>query len=378
MFRPPFCPDPSCLYHYLPPAHRQWYYHRGSYPTAAFGPVLRFRCRRCGKDFSRQTFRLDYYVKRPLDYQKIKDRLIGGSGLRAIGRSCAISHHSITNRIGRLARQALAMNASLLGDPDFHPCENLAADGFESFVADQWQPNNIHLLVGSQSQCLYRFDYAHLRRKGRMTERQKRERARREQSYVRTRVSIGESFSRIVTAVEDLFGRSTSCQMQLYTDCKSEYLEPIQSSPVLSKLTAAGLFCHRQISSRLPRTVHNPLFPVNYLDRELRLRSADQVRETLQFSRSVNTCLERLAVCQLQHNFIKPYRVDDREGKWLRHAEVAGIARQRIERWLGWLFDWRAFYSLVNLSSSEELAWRRAVGNVDRFDGGYRPAYVMM
>jgi hypothetical protein len=339
--------------------------------------VRRFRCRLCRKDFSRQTFRLDYYLKRPLEYTRIKDRLISGSGLRAIGRSCAISHHSIANRIGRLARQALAMNASLLGDPHFHPFEDLAADGFESFVADQWQPNNIHLLVGSQSQCLYRFDYAHLRRKGRMTEAQRRERERRQQRQVRRGVSIGQSFSRIIAAVEDLFGRSTSSQMCLYTDAKAEYLRPIRCSSVLSKLSAAGLFCHRQISSHLPRTTTNPLFPVNYLDRELRLRSADQVRETVQFSRSVNTCLERLAVFQLQHNFIKPYRVDDRKGKGLRHAEVAGVSRQRIERWLGWLFEWRAFYSLVTLSSSEELVWRRAVGNVDRLDGGYRPAYVM-
>ncbi len=145
MFRPPYCPNRHCPYHRLPPASCRWYSLRGSYPTRAFGQVKRFRCRLCGKDFSRQTFRLDYYVKRPLSYRQIKDRLISGSGQRAIARSYSISHHSIANRIGRLARQSLAMNCALLRDPDFHPHESLAADGFESFVADQWQPNNIHL-----------------------------------------------------------------------------------------------------------------------------------------------------------------------------------------------------------------------------------------
>lgn len=378
MFRPPFCPNPHCRYHTLAPREAQWFYRRGSYHTAAFGEVARFSCRLCGKTFSRQSFHLDYYVKRPLDYRRIKDRLTAGSGLRAIGRSLSISHHSIANRIGRLARQGLAVNATLLADPDFHPTEDLVADGFESFVADQWHPNNIHLLVGSESQCLYRFDYAHLRRKGRMSERQRRQRPFRERAERGKGVSIGESFSRIVSAVEDLFARSFSSSMALYSDCKSEYLAPIRASPLLGKLEAAGLFRHIRISSHLPRTLHNPLFPVNYLDREIRLRSADHVRETLQFSRSVATSLERLAVFQLQHNFFKPYRVDKPELKKLTHAEVAGVHPQRIQRTLGRLFQWRAFYSRVNLSSSEDLIWRRGVGNTDRPDRSYRPAYVMM
>src|SRR6056297_1148452 len=70
--------------------------------------------------------------------------------------------------------------------------EDVAADGIESFVEDQYQPNNINLLVGSNSQFLYDFDYAHLRRKGCMTEYQKQQREIREQSYIRKPISIQE------------------------------------------------------------------------------------------------------------------------------------------------------------------------------------------
>ncbi|MDZ7793800.1 MAG: hypothetical protein U5P10_08975 [Spirochaetia bacterium] len=38
-----------------------------------------------------------------------------------------------------------------------------------SFVSDQFQPNNIHILAGKSSRFFITFDYAHLRRKGKMT-----------------------------------------------------------------------------------------------------------------------------------------------------------------------------------------------------------------
>jgi|GEM_PF-4274898 len=54
---------------------------------------------------------------------------------------------------------------------------------------------------------------------------------------------------------------------------------------------------HRRYSSRLPRTVGNPLFPVNYIDRECRKDMAEYVRETIRFARSA-------------HNFFKPWSLN--------------------------------------------------------------------
>jgi hypothetical protein len=50
----------------------------------------------------------------------------------------------------------------------------LVSDGFESFCRSQLFPHAIHLLCGARSQYLFVADYATLRRKGRMTEEQKR------------------------------------------------------------------------------------------------------------------------------------------------------------------------------------------------------------
>lgn len=92
----------------------------------------------------------------------------------------------------------------------------------------------------------------------------------------------------------------------------------------------------------------------------------------------MNTSLERVAIYRAQHNYRKPYRVDDIEKRELLHGEVAGIARESIEAAKRDLFELRRFVSRVRLEWSQALVWFRMVGNVDRCTGGYWPAYVWM
>src|SRR6056297_3179281 len=200
MLIPPFCPYAECSNHTSLPFKTRWYHIAGRYHTKVYGTVVRFKCLACGRTFSEQTFRLDYYVKQRLSYRQIFNHITNCGGLRATARIMGVNHQSITNRLMRLAHQGMALQAELLSG--FTPNEHLVTDGFESFVTDQYQPNNIHLLVGSDSQFLYAFDYAHIRRKGSMTERQKRERALREASYPRKRISISDSFRHIVLEIE--------------------------------------------------------------------------------------------------------------------------------------------------------------------------------
>ncbi len=377
MFHPQFCPNPLCIYHRGGPKERRWYHRTGSYSTEAFGAVQRYRCLHCRSGFSEQTFALDYYVKHPLSYREVFDRITAGGGLRSTGRSLKLSHQGIANRIGRLARQAMGLQAGLTAGLQLQ--EDLVVDGFESFVTDQYMPNNIHLLAGARSQFLYLFDYAHLRRKGRMSERQKHQRAVREREYLREPISISASFVRIIDEVEQLIGQmKTGRTLILDSDERKEYVRIINRSTVLQTLKARGSFLHRRTNSKVPRTPANRLFAVNYLDRQIRKDNANHVRETVQFSRDVNNCMERMAVYQMYHNFFKPYRVEGRQGRALRHGQVAGIDRRRIDRNLKEIFHLRLFFSHVRLSFSQLLLWARMIGNRDRHSGGYWPQYVWM
>ncbi|MFP4179579.1 MAG: hypothetical protein ACLFSA_05950, partial [Spirochaetaceae bacterium] len=117
MTHPPFCPNKECGLHLPENAEdspERWFYVAGYYHTKAFGSVRRFRCRSCGRGFSEQTFRLDYYIKHPIDYRQVFERIISGAGLRSIARNFAVSHQLITNRLSRMARQGLGLQAETL------------------------------------------------------------------------------------------------------------------------------------------------------------------------------------------------------------------------------------------------------------------------
>ena len=372
MLIPPFCPHCDCEYHSQPPAYGRWYHVSGSYETLAHGEVTRFKCLGCGGGFSEQTFSLDYYVKRKLDYQVIFDHLTNCGGVRKTARIMKVSHQAITNRLGRLARQAIALQADIL--QDYVPCEELVTDGFESFVSDQYQPNNIHLLAGKSSQFFITFDYAHLRRKGTMTELQKAERERRERHYIRKRISISQSFLQIVNLVEQYAQkRRFTC---LYSDEKLEYQRLVRGSDVLQSLKSEGRFEHVRISSHLARTVLNPLFSANYLDRQFRKDNANHVRETVRFSQNVNNCLERMAVYQLYQNYFKPFRIGHPFLQDFCHAERAGVPPAKIKRGLRGIFTMRKFYTHVKLNWSQLMVWARMTGTLDKFDGMYWRKYI--
>ena len=320
------------------------------------------------------TFSLDYYVKVPVPLPDIFNRLKSTSGIRHIARDMGVNHKVILNRCTRLARQALAVHSSL--NAQITLTEDLVTDGFESFVYSQYFPNNIHLLTGSTSQFLYAIDYAHLRRKGRMTEEQKARRAVLDQLWISGKRTIRQSFAAIVDAVERLVRHRSSSSTVLYSDEKGEYRQMVNGSEYLQQKRTEQSFSHVQISSKEARTVHNKLFSVNYFDREIRKDNANHVRETVQYSRNVNNCMERMAIYRVYHNYVKPYRITDRKDERRVHGEVAGLERGWIEKEMKSIFTRRRFLTRVRLSSSDALIWLRGLSTPTRQAGGYYPGYA--
>ena len=103
MFIPPHCVNPECD-NYRNPKQRDWFSKIGSYPTHTFGRVPRFKCKECLKSFSAQTFSIDYYVKRTIDYPTIHHEIHAGSGIRKLARRLRVSPNAVINRIRRLTR----------------------------------------------------------------------------------------------------------------------------------------------------------------------------------------------------------------------------------------------------------------------------------
>ena len=355
-FQPPYCPHPGCpqhhVFHHTPyTAFEKW----GAYLTATFGEVPRFRCLACGHSFSSQTFSVDYYAKRRIDYPNLLARLTATSSLSAIGRAIKASTDSVSNRISRAARQSLAFESRL--STSRHPQENLAADGFESFCVSQFFPNNINILVGSQSQFVYVADHVTLRRKGRMTATQKLRRAQLEQRFKADPQGVARSFARLATESLRLLSDEARPSILLWTDEHRAYPRGIVLSTCAQALLELGRLKHPTISSRAARTRDNPLFPVNYLDRELRKDLHEHVRESVCFGRNVNRQMERLSLYLFYHNFLKSHRT-----RWgpITNAVVAGYEAGQIEDELERVWKDRAMLSLTSLSLCMEDTWRRA------------------
>ena len=371
-FVPPFCANPRCPHHLHTPQNPYRDYLRwGSYRSRVNGEVPRYRCRVCGKTFSRQTFRVDYWVKRRIGYAGVMERLASCSSVRAMGRVYGVAGQTIQNRIGRGARQVLAFESrqGVLR----HPEEDVVADGFESYCGSQYFPNNIQLLVGSRSQFVYEVEYAGLRRKGRMTERQKARRAELEQRYLPERGELGTTFVRLLETGLSILSDGGMAGLTLWTDEKLEYRRALRGCELGAALEDAGRLVHRRIPSRRARTVHNPLFPVNYLDRELRKDLHEHVRESTCFGRNVNAQMERLVLYLYYHNYRKPHRA---RGDPRSHAELAGSCMEAVHEDEKRLWEDRAWLSRTELSPSGRETWLRLRRTPLKEGPEHAPRYV--
>lgn len=367
---PLFCPNPLCVHHRPEEAPeircRKWYHKDGTYPSKCLGKrVQRFVCTRCGRKFSARTFSLDYGVKKRLPYRRIFDQINSGSGIRFLARNLKVTDKVITNRIARLARQAVAIHA-LLRD-QFSLTEEVVADGFESFTVSQYFPNNIHIAVGKQSQYLYGADYAHIRRKGRMTDCQKQKREQVEKRWKAPPGGITASFSRIIRHISRYGAKDVKISLQLYTDEKQEYRQVLEGISWIHHVTTC---------SHVARTLRNNLFAVNYYDRELRKDQGNHTRETVEFSRDVNNAMDRIWMYSAYHNYIKPYRIRMKGDTVQTHAERAGIASKSIKRlWKGF-FTRRFFVSRLDLSESEWYSWYRCYATPLKSEVSWYPRYA--
>jgi transposase-like protein len=372
---PPFCPNPYCTHHFdVPEQYRGYWKHCGSYETLVVGTVPRFRCKACGRGFSERTFSIDYYTKRRLDLREIHRAMSQGESLSSIGRHLACSVESVQNRLDRLSRNALAMHGQLLSG--LRLSEHLAADGFESFDRSQYFPNQINLLVGKQSQYLYGLTHATIRRKGRMTRHQKQVRDQLEQVYRAPGNAVETSFARLLDAIPALWDHATLPQLRLWTDEHHAYPLSVRRVPALAQGQEGRTFIHETWPSTAPRTVLNPLFPVNYYDRELRKDIAAFRRESTCYTRNTANGLARFMAHLVYHNYQKPHRVGPGRQTEKVHAEMAGIPRGRIDGCLGWYYTARPFLSKQSLSHEEGKIWRKEAVTPLKVGSSYLPKYA--
>jgi len=375
MFTPPFCPYDTCSAH-VQPAIDSWWRLDGFHNTKAFGRVQRFVCLQCGRTFSVQTFSVHYYAKRVIKLNKL-DRLAASSmSTRALSREFNCSCGSITNRMDRIARQAIGMHSMLRKTAT--TAEPVCFDGLVSFDRSQYFPSDIGVSVTAGSRFILGVSHATTRRSGCMRPAQK---------IQRDRLYAGATFEekaveRSVTEHLDMLERertiTRTAPLILITDEKIEYVRALHKHALYQNQREDNRCAQLQVSSKAHRGFRNPLFASNYIDREVRKDQANHRRETTCFSRNAANTMSRLYSYIVHHNYCKRYLI-----KWPVHrketaAVMAGIDAMSVCRLKSHMFTRRTFLSHLQLGEIDLKVWKKMMFSIATggFVSGPLPRYA--
>jgi hypothetical protein len=269
-------------------------------------------------------------------------RVVACSGYRQIAREMGIAPTTVLRQMERLGRHCLLFHER--HRPKGPLEEPLVVDGFESFEYSQYHPVHFHTAVGAHSQFFYAFTDSELRRKGRMTDRQKK---RRVQLEARLGRPDPRSIEREMAALVALVIPRHSAA-EIHSDEHRAY-------PRALRRLADRRIDHRVTSAKKPRNPQNPLFPVNLLDLLIRHSSANHKRETIAFSKRRQGAAYRLAILMVWRNYLKS--VSERRQD-LTPAQRLGIFPRKLR--VDDVLEERLFPSRIPLPERiAQYYWRR-------------------
>jgi hypothetical protein len=297
--------------------------------------IQRYRCSRCRRSFSSQTFSTSYWLRRPDLPRRLFLRLLSCAAYRQLGRDLSVSPTTVMRQVERLGRHCLLFHERLR--PRGALSEPLALDGFESFELSQYTPVHYHLAIGARSHFVYGLTDSELRRKGRMTAGQRARREALERRYGRP---DPRSIAREVAALLRIVTKPGAAA-ELYWDDHPAY-------PRALKELGDRRLCATVTPGRAARTAQNPLFAVNLADLLIRHCQANHKRETIAFSKRRACAVLRHFVFVVWRNALKSFSEKKRDatpaqrlGLLARKLTVDDVLERRLfptrvvlpERW---------------------------------------------
>jgi transposase-like protein len=351
---PTHCSNPQCANYRNPPP--RWFHRFGSYSTIAHGDVPRFRCTRCGRTLSCQTESVHYYAKRRLPLQQIHTSLLGGSSQRDLARRYHCSPMAIQNAVLRLGRQAMGYQAILCSH--LNPRNRIVFDGLRSFVTSQDYPCDLTTTVDAAGETILTITHAVFRRGGTMTPVQRRRMNRKD---ARWRPPPGEVKRAIHLTCRELWDylRPEFTRTALIdTDENPMYRSVLRQDAVMGHFRSSKMVRHRRTPGSAPRTMANPLFPANYVDRLLRHRMKEHTRETIAFGRHATMQMCRAWLFAWDHNSRREYRVRrPEEGVHLGQGSVSAAGCRQIARLNRSFFTRRVDLAETAVADSIRRVW---------------------
>ncbi len=279
----------------------------------------------------------------------------GGMANRQIARDLNVAPETINRHLARLGRHCLLFHQQMMQNSS--PIKEFVVDGFESFEYSQYFPIHHHVSVEKGTDFFIYFTDSELRRKGRMTEHQKRRRKKLELELGRPDPKAIEKDMREVLEV----GLNGHPAATVFSDDHPAYKRSIR--------TMNAVIDHRITPGSDHRDKNNALWEVNLLDLLIRHSNANHRRETIAWSKRRQSSAERLAILLVWRNYMKGRREKVRgsptpameRGMMERPMEISELLGRRIFRTRCELpARWSAYY--------DRIVETRALGNNRRHE----------
>jgi hypothetical protein len=354
-FQPGFCPRRGCPEHVrLVPGFR--FERHGFYSTRRRWRIPRFRCCACRGSFSRQSFAVSYYSKRPELLVPIAAGLVGGSAHRQIARTVGCAPSTVTRNAARLGRHAILLLATARQALAGAVAEAFVLDHFETFEFTQDYPFGVATVVGKKSWYVYDLDPAPHGRTGHVSDFQRRRLGARPRRPARGGY-VGSS-RRVLHRLQELVVPGITATV--ISDGHAAY-DRAMEDPSLDRRLRLERYPNPPRGpkgsprSEVARLRDEHLFPVDLLHKILRHSLAHQRRETIAFGRRLNAILERLFLAAVWRNFVK--KRSERVARSGTPAMRLGLAH---ERWT-WsrVFSRRLFPARTRTPSTWAHLYRR-------------------
>lgn len=353
-FEPPHCPNPRCKCHLSPQDHNgPWYINFGHYSNKQEKTIARYKCKVCKKSFSERTFDIRYYDHKKYAYKKLFYLRNLGMSLRSISLFCKIPRQRVFRALAKLSRQSLAVHSRMLIElMRWGSSESIVFDGILNFVHSKTKATSMQISVLKWSQLVTDYDQTFVKRQGKMSKSALKRAKKHYALHPIPKKGLQESCERVFGAIDKRNQGNLVC---LYSDMHLSYPK------ALVNLGLTHWF-HYRISSKMKRNLYNPLFAVNYMEREIRKDNADFERKTEKYSKRLEYQSERIMNYVVWHNLRKRRRVNDTLDKRV-HGECAGLEKNWIkEQWRS-MFKDRAFGSRVYLDTWMIRIWNRTGGS---------------
>ena len=328
MFDPPRCPNRRC------PRHREpggrFFRRHGHYRAhCRHYPVPRFRCLSCNRTFSRQTFRADFGQRKPYLNATFLSLMVSCVGQRQAARVLRVARRTIEHRFDWLASHARDFHLNRLRHRFLEGPFQL--DELESFESNRYQPVTVPILIHRKTYFLVATSVAPLRRKGRLTERQRIRRLLWESMHGRRPSSSSHAVHTVMEALRRVTRRASPVSLE--SDYKPAYGH-------VGRAVFGRYFRWRRHSADARRDRSNGLFPINHTNARLRHFLSRLRRRTWCVSRRRSCLKGHLDIATLWSNYCRGITNRTRTTP----AEALGLVPRiyRPEEVLGWREDWGA------------------------------------